>query len=258
MRSTIGNVVCDLDGVIYLGQQAVVGAGEALESIAEQGWRMLFVTNNSTKTADQVAGVIHEVTGFAASPDAIVTSAMVAGSMLRPQDRPAIIVGEQGLGLTIQASGCELTEDADLARSVVVGLDRSVTYERIKLASTAVRSGARLIATNTDATYPTPDGLWPGGGAIVAAVERASGVEAEVAGKPYPPMRAAVVALLGPGPTWVVGDRPETDLALAGSEQWHRALVLSGVTRSVDEVTPQWAPDVVIASISDFPAVLDR
>jgi ribonucleotide monophosphatase NagD (HAD superfamily) len=121
-----------------------------------------------------------------------------------------------------------------------------------------VRRGARLIATNTDATFPTSRGPAPGAGALVAALETASGVEAEVAGKPNPAMRSAVSRLLVPGPVWIVGDRPETDLALGAEAGWGRILVLSGVTGDSGTVPPQWRPDIVIPSVAELPAALER
>ena len=116
---------------------------------------------------------------------------------------------------------------------MVVGFHREFDYERLRVASTAVRAGARLLASNDDATYPTADGPIPGGGSILAAVERASGVAATVAGKPHRPMADLIRARLGPAGI-VVGDRPDTDGALATAMGWRFGLVLSGVTVSAD------------------------
>ena len=125
------------------------------------------------------------------------------------------------------ARGVGITPDPKAARSVVIGLDRGFTYERLDRAAIAVRHGARLIATNTDATFPTPEGPAPGAGALVAALEAATGIKAQVAGKPHPAMISAVSHLLVPGPVWVVGDRPETDLALGAAAGWGRIVNLS-------------------------------
>ena len=116
---------------------------------------------------------------------------------------------------------------------VVVGFHREFDYERLRIAATAVHNGARLIATNDDATYPTPDGPIPGGGAILAAVATAAGVEPVIAGKPYTPMALAVLDMLGrpdPATLLVVGDRPSTDGLFAGALGCRFALVRSGVT----------------------------
>ena len=117
-------------------------------------------------------------------------------------------------------------------------------------------AGARFVATNDDATYPTPEGLHPGGGSIVAALERASGRRAEVAGKPHTPMRDLVRELVGEGPVWMVGDKPETDLALGKGEGWTTVLVLSGVTGNDADVPDDLRPDAVLDSIADLPDLL--
>jgi 4-nitrophenyl phosphatase len=128
--------------------------------------------------------------------------------------------------------------------AVLVGLTRDLTYDLLLRASTAVREGARFIATNTDPTYPTPGGLTPGGGSIVAAVATAAGVEPEVAGKPHRPMADLVRALVGPGPHTMVGDQAATDLVFGRVLGARTALVLSGITTAADLPTDP-VPDVV-------------
>ena len=129
---------------------------------------------------------------------------------------------------------------------VVVGFHRDFDYGRLQAASAAVRGGARLLATNDDATYPTPEGLIPGGGAILAAVKTASGVEAEVAGKPYRPMADLLRARIGPKGV-MVGDRPDTDGRFAVTLGYRFALVLTGVTAALP-VEPE--PDLVAADLA--------
>lgn len=252
-----GTIVFDLDGVVYVGPEAVAGAGEALAEVAGAGFRLLFATNAATRTPSAVAAAIGAATGYAVDLGSVVTSAVAAASLVEG-DQPVLPVGEPGMGETLAGLGIDLTGDPGRARAVVAGLDRSFTYERLHLAAVAVRRGARLIATNTDATFPTPEGPAPGAGALVAALETATGVRAEVAGKPHDAMIAAVSRLLEPGPVWVVGDRPETDLAMAAAAGWGRILVLSGVTTDPGAVPPQWAPDAVIATIAELPALLGR
>jgi ribonucleotide monophosphatase NagD (HAD superfamily) len=112
------------------------------------------------------------------------------------------------------------------------------------------------VACNRDPTYPTETGLLPGGGAIAAAIEVASGRTAEIAGKPYAPMTGTIRRALGPGPTWVVGDRPETDLALGRDQGWTTVLVLSGVVTDPSTVAADLRPDLVLASLAELPARL--
>lgn len=245
--------MCDLDGVVYLADTPVEGAAGALAEVDRAGIDLLFVTNNSTRPPDEVAGRIEAITGFPARPDKVLTSAQAAARLLRGMADPALVLGGEGIVVALAAEGLSVTDDPAVAGAVVVGLDRELSYERLRRAVTAVRSGARLVATNHDPTYPTPGGLWPGAGAIVAAVERASGAVAEVAGKPHGPMRALVRERAGSGPVWVVGDRVDTDLAMAAAEGWIGVLVLSGVTAA-----PLEGPGVdhVLGSIAGLPGLL--
>ena len=143
------------------------------------------------------------------------------------------------------------------ARQVVTGIDFDLSYETLRSAATAIRDGARWIATNDDPTFPAETGLWPGAGAIVAALAVAAGTEPEVAGKPHPPMVSLVTARIGADAV-VVGDRPETDLALARAGGWKSVLVLTGVTDDPATVPAELAPDHVIESIVDLADLLGR
>ncbi len=256
-RPERGNLVFDLDGVIYVGAGGIPGAGPALRTLAESGFHHVFATNAATRTPTTVASAIAAATGYPADPGRVVTSAVAAVALVGDA-QPVLPVGEPGMTDTLREAGVGITPDPKAARSVVIGLDRGFTYERLDRAAIAVRHGARLIATNTDATFPTPEGPAPGAGALVAALEAATGIKAQVAGKPHPAMISAVSHLLVPGPVWVVGDRPETDLALGAAAGWGRILVLSGVTEDPAAVPPQWRPDAVISSITDLPAALER
>jgi HAD superfamily hydrolase (TIGR01450 family) len=203
-----------------------------------------------------VARHIGAVSGYSARAEQVITSAMAAAELLGPGGGPVFVVGESGLGATLAAAGLELTADPDSARAVVVGLDRRLTFDHLAAATRAVLLGARLVACNRDATYPSETGLLPGGGAIVAAIETAGGRTAEVAGKPFAPMTAAICRALAPGPTWVVGDRPETDLALGRDQGWTTVLVLSGVISDPAAVAEGLRPDLVLPSLADLPARL--
>jgi len=251
-----GNLVCDLDGVVYLAQTAIPGAGPALTALEQRGYRIIFATNAPIRLPAEVAAHIAAASGYAARAEQVLTSAMAAASVLSPADAPVLVVGEGSLGPTLEAAGLALSPNPHEARSVVVGLDRQLTYDHLRRAAQAVLGGARLIACNVDPTYPTESGLWPGGGAIVAAVETASGRRAEVVGKPYPAMTALLRRALGPGPTWVVGDRPETDLALGHEEGWTTVLVLTGVVTDPGEVPRHLQADVVVPRLADLPGLL--
>lgn len=245
------DVICDLDGVIYRGDAGIPGAGEALARLQASGARVFFVTNNSTSPPEAVALKIELMAGVPVDPEQVITSAMAAASMLEEADSPALIVGEEGLAAALDASGMAMTSDPSVARSVVAGMDRHLEYERIARAAEAVRSGARFIAANVDPTFPTATGLIPGAGAVVAAIAVASGREPEVAGKPNIAIRDLVKRSVGPN-AWVVGDRIDTDVALAANEPgWRSVLVLTGVTAPTDDAS---AADHVVA---DFSAAVD-
>jgi 4-nitrophenyl phosphatase len=248
------NLVCDLDGVVFRGRQPVPGSGAALTAIDRAGWRVLFCTNNSSVAPAAVADKVRSVAGYDCAEEQVVTSAEAAARMLSVDKPPTFVLGGSGVYLALERAGVPLVDSGREAAAVVVGLATALTYDWLREAATAVREGARLIATNHDPTYPAEDGLWPGAGAIVAAVETASGGTAEYAGKPFLPMRDLLRERLAPGPVWVVGDRPDTDLSLTIDEpDWSSALVLSGVTASTDPVSPP--PDLVAA---DLAAVVTR
>lgn len=243
--TAITTVLCDLDGVVWLAHQPIPGSVEAIAALRASGCRVLFVTNNSApRLAD------HEAALAAIGVDAaggVVTSSMAAAHLVDPNWRvlvaggPGVVEAVERRGATVVVNdGSPLAEPVD---AVIVGLHRDVDYPRLAVASSAVRDGARFIATNDDSTYPTPQGLLPGGGAIVAAIATASGTPAVVAGKPHAPMAALVRAMLSagdrvfdPGSVVMVGDRLDTDGALAAQLGCHFALVRSGVTTAGDVV----------------------
>jgi 4-nitrophenyl phosphatase len=213
---------------------------------------VLFATNNSYPgVADQEAKLAR--VGIPARGD-VMTSAMAAAGLVEPGQR-VLVAGGPGIreavaarGATAVDAGDPAAEDAAGVDVVAVGFHREFDYERLRRAARAVDAGARLVATNDDATYPTPDGPIPGGGSLVAAVAYATGVTPVVAGKPHAPMADLVRAVGGDDGT-VVGDRPETDGAFGRRLGYRFALVLTGVTRRADlPVEP--APDVVADSLA--------
>ena len=250
-------VVCDLDGVLYLHDRPVPRAREALESLAAAGVRLVFATNNSTKTPERVAADLHRRVGFRADPATIATSAMATAAFLAPSAPRPYVLGAEGLVVSLRREGIEPAETPAMADAVVVGLDPALTYRRLAEAVLAIGAGATFVATGTDPTYPTPEGLYPGTGAIVAAIRVATEVAPVVCGKPHPPMVGLVRRLVGEADVvWVVGDRPETDLAMAKAAGWAGILVLSGVTDDVSQVPVDLRPEVVVPSIADVPAVV--
>ena len=251
-----GNVVFDIDGCLVSAGVAIPGAAATIKDLDRLGVHWLIATNNSTRSA---ASVAEQLTHFLARPiptELVLTSADAVAGMLDANESPALVVGEGGLVETLIAGGIAVTEDPVAARSVVVGLDRRFDYELLHRAGRAAASGARLVATNADPTFPHPEGDRPGAGALLAAIEAIAGRKAEVAGKPFEPMRRLIASRLQPGPTWMVGDRASTDLALARAAGWIGVLVLTGVDRDPAAIPHKWRPDLVLESVADLPAAL--
>jgi glycerol-1-phosphatase len=242
-------VACDLDGVIWRGDDPVAPAVGGIARLRAAGLRVAFVSNNSNSPVGDVVAKLEQM-GVPAGPDDVVTSAIAAawllGRALAPGARVLVCAGP-GVREALATEGLTAVDDGP-AEAVVVGFHREFDYAALDRASRAVRDGARFVATNLDATYPVPAGLLPGAGSLVAAVATAAGSTPEVAGKPEQPTVDLIRARFG-GSGVVGGDRPSTDGALADALGWPFALVLSGVTAAVappgGEAIPVPAPPFV-------------
>jgi glycerol 3-phosphatase-2 len=236
--NAIKNVLCDLDGVIWLAHQPIEGSAEAIGRLRENGVQVLFVTNNSFSTRAQQYEALQRV-GIAAHGQ-VVTSAMAASEQVCSGER-VLVCGGEGLIEEVSRKGAHVVVPYRTDRvegdfdAVVVGFHREFNFEILSTALTAVRGGARLIGSNSDPTYPTPHGPIPGGGSILAAIEHATGVRAVVTGKPHQAM-ADVVTSLHPGmerhEMLMVGDVVATDGEFARTLGCAFAVVLSGMTHS--------------------------
>jgi 4-nitrophenyl phosphatase len=249
-------VLLDLDGVVWLSGVAIPGSVEAVARLRASGRRVVFVTNNSgARLGDQEAAL--DGIGIPATGD-VMTSAIAAAALIERRQR-VLACGGPGVGEAVSAVGATPIAGDDPAGEhvdvVVVGFHREFDYERLRIAATGVRNGARLIGTNDDPTYPTPHGPIPGGGSLLAAVRTAAGVEPVIAGKPHPTMAAAIKTMVGDVPVrelLMVGDRPSTDGEFAVTLGCPFALVRSGVT------PPGAAVDVPVAiDVADLAAVVD-
>lgn len=248
--------VFDLDGVVYVDRAGVPGAGETLTALEHTGHQVLFATNNSSRSVGTVVDNIRKRTGYRATEGAVITSGLAAAHLLRDEDEVCFVFGSDELEQTLIDEEIEVTSDHARATAVVAGLDRGLTYQRLTSAVLAVRRGARFIATNDDATYPAQEGQYPGCGALVAAVERATGVDAVVCGKPNLPMQKLIERRIEHAEVWMVGDRIETDLELADRAGWGKILVLSGVTSPGETSTSTTRPHYTVDSIADLAALM--
>lgn len=230
----------DLDGVIWLADDPIAGSAEAVARLRAAGEAVVFCTNNSSLCVGEVEAKLARH-GIPASGD-VLTSATAAATLVEPGEHVLVCAGP-GVVEALKERGAVPVRDPGVrVDAVMVGFHRDFDYDRLRVACDAVRGGARLLATNDDSTYPTPSGLVPGGGAILAAVETGSGVAAVVAGKPNAPMAALVRQRLGSEGT-VVGDRADTDGRFARVLGYRFALVLSGVSTGDEEMDP--APDLI-------------
>jgi len=235
----------DLDGVLWRGKEPIAGSAEAVARLRDGGHRVGFLTNNSfTRVADLLEKLADM--GVPAEADDVCTSGQAAAGLLERGAR-ALVVGGEGITEAMAARGVEVVTDGGPVDAVVVGFDPAFDYKKLTAAFRAVTAGARLIGTNDDATFPTPTGEIPGGGSIVAAVAYASGVTAEIAGKPNAPAGRLLVERLGEI-SWLIGDRPDTDGGMAHAIGARFGLVLSGVTSSADGVEPE--PDHVAPDLA--------
>ncbi len=239
--------VIDLDGVIWLGGEPIDGAAAAVERIRGAGDRVAFVTNNSGPTCAENVAML-TAAGVEADEAELVTSAQAGASLFAPGARVAV-VGEDGILEALADRGVSVVGPAEDPAGVIVGRALDLEYDRLAAAAAAIRGGARFVATNTDSTFPTPSGLLPGAGALVAYLATASGVAPEVAGKPHPPVADLVRSRFG-AVDIMVGDRPDTDGLFAATIAARFALVLSGVTSRADlPIDP--VPDVIGADLAE-------
>ncbi len=249
-------VLCDLDGVVWLAHEPIPGSVQAIADLRAAGHRVLFVTNNSAaRVAVQEESLA--AIGIPAEGD-VLTSANAAALLIEPGEQ-VLICGGDGVVEAVLGRRAVVVDAGsdDRVDAVVVGFHRTFDYEAMLWASTAARNGARLIGTNDDATYPTPDGPIPGGGAILASIVTASGVAPIVAGKPHQPMADLVRATIGEAAALravMVGDRPETDGLMAATLGCRYAHVESGITAPGIAVRP--TPDLIASDLAGVAKVL--
>lgn len=227
-----GTWVIDLDGVVWLTGRPIPGVDEAIARLRAAGVHVVFATNNSSPTRAELRRRLDHC-GIGAADEDLLRSSDVAAGLLEP-GTTALVLGDDGIIEALADRGIAVVPEGP-ADAVVVGWTRGFTFDSVDGAARAVREGARLIGTNEDPTFPTPDGLVPGAGALLAAVATAAEATPEVAGKPHRPTADALAAMVPEGDLRVmVGDRPATDGALAGQLGIPFALVFTGVTREGD------------------------
>jgi glycerol-1-phosphatase len=240
----------DLDGVVYVGQEAVPGVPEALAAARRNGMRLGFVTNNAARTPEVVADHLTDL-AVPAGPADVITSSQAAATVVATElgaGARVLPVGGPGVAAALRAAGLEVVATAeDRPAAVVQGYGPEVGWAQLAEAVVAVRRGARHVATNVDATVPSPRGLLPGNGALVGVVSAVTGQPPLVTGKPDPAMHAECVRRTGAHRPLVVGDRLDTDIEGARRAGAASLLVFSGVTEPADLLAagPGCRPDLL-------------
>jgi arabinose operon protein AraL len=245
----------DLDGTVYIGEQLIDGAAEAIAALRTEDRRVAFLSNKPLQTREEYAAKLTRL-GIPASADDVINSSLVLARHLRTLDAgaPVFVIGEPPMQAEMRAHGFEVRDDASV-RWVVIAFDRTFTYAKLNTALQAVRGGARLIATNPDRTCPVEGGEIPDCAGMIAAVEAVTDRTVEiVVGKPSPIILEVALAALGcaRSESVIVGDRLETDMLMGRRLGLATILVLSGVTRPRDPRIAATAPDHVLRSIREL------
>ena len=245
----------DLDGTVYLGEQLIPGAAEAIAALRGAGRRVAFLSNKPLQTRDDYAAKLTRL-GVPAAADEVINSSLVLARHLRALDpgAPVYVIGEPPMQAEMAAHGFEVRND-ERVRWVVIAFDRTFTYAKLNTALQAVRGGARLIATNPDRTCPVEGGEIPDCAGMIAAVEAVTNTKVEtIVGKPSPLILEVALRALGcvAHESVIVGDRVETDIAMGKQLGLATILVLSGVTHSDDPRIAALAPDHVLRSVREL------
>jgi HAD superfamily hydrolase (TIGR01450 family) len=238
LAASYDQFVLDLDGCVWIGDEPTPGVLGALDELRAAGKQVAYATNDPRSATEDYVARLWKI-GIKASLGDVVTVGGAVQHLLAEtrSGRTAFVIGTAALRRHVADAGCKLLNGTDLASRaevVVVGGTEDLTFDDLRFGALAVRRGADFLATGRDPTYPQPDGLWPGTGAILAAVEVASGRKAEIVGKPEPQLLMTALDRLGEGRTLVVGDRIDTDLRAAANAGLDGALVLTGGANRAD------------------------
>jgi 4-nitrophenyl phosphatase len=264
-------LIIDMDGVLWHGDQPMPGLTDFFQTIRNQQIPFILATNNARLTQDQYVTKLAKM-GVQVSPHEILTSSMATALYLTKHFTPSktriFVIGEDGatqplvdLGFTLTGL-YELNEDKNNpnmgADVIVCGMDQKLSWDKLATATLNIRAGAKFIGTNADTTLPTERGLTHGNGAILAALEAATGVVPTIIGKPEPIIYQQALALLGiaPDQTVAIGDRLETDILGAVRTGIRSLMVLTGVSSEDDFKTVDYRPTWVMADIREVTQAL--
>ncbi len=248
-------LLIDLDGVVWVGREPIPGAAQALRELLDAGVEIVFVTNNPGKPAAEYARRLSEA-GVAVGAERIVTAGEATAELAARragEGEDAFVIGAPAFHETVAAAGLRLLEgeggrDAGV---VLVSGHRGFDYDELLTATLALQRGAALFATSRDPTLPMPGGPWPGTGAVLAAVETASGATAEIGGKPEPHLfEMARERISGTGRVAMVGDRVSSDIEGGRRAGLETVLVLSGATSREEAAVATPSPDRIVEALA--------
>ncbi len=259
-------LLIDGDGVLWRASEPIFGLRRFFNVLKARGIDWALLTNNSTTT---VRAYVHKLQGFGiteATPDQVFTSSTVTATIMRERfalGSPVYVIGESGVKDTLAEAGFTVLDgenQPDQVVAVVVGMDRQISYAKLTVGSRLIRAGAAFIATNADKTFPTPQGLIPGAGSIVAALAAATDREPQVIGKPNTPIFETAMRRFKaiPATTAMLGDRLETDVMGGQRAGIGTILVLSGVSTQADLQASDVIPDLVFDSIAELADALEH
>ena len=253
----VKGLILDVDGVLFEGERTLPGAAELAADFREAATPHVFLSNNSTFPLQYHIDKLARL-GFPYPPGSIITAARVTAHTLRSEARLGtlcLVIGERGLMEAMSQAGFEITQtDYQRAEYVVIGMDRQLTYEKLKCAALAIRRGAQFISSNPDPNYPDGVDLLPSSGALQAALEASTGVRARVTGKPALPGYRMALERLGTDPTEtaMLGDQLEIDIQGAAEAGLKAFLVLSSLTPVYRPQDGEHAPDAIFGSTLEF------
>lgn len=250
--------IFDLDGTIYLDEYAIEGASETLKKLRDRGDKIVFLTNKSIETIKSYVEKLNRL-GIQASHQEVINSNYLAGLYLKKnfkRGEKVMVVGEAPLKIKMEQMGIGLTDKSNEAKYVLIGWDRKFTYEKLNNAFQAWRNGAKMVATNPDRTCPIEGGQIPECGAIIGALEGATGeAVTQILGKPSQLAAEFIVKEvlnLPPEHCYIVGDRLETDIKMGNDYGMNSVLVLTGVTTEAMVENTTFKPDYVLANVNEI------
>lgn len=253
----VNGLILDVDEVLFEGQQALPGAVELAAHLYKNETPHVFLSNNTTYPFQYHLNRLSRL-GIRVSPNEIITAARVTAQTLVAEAEPGVcclVIGERGLVEALSAAGFEITQSAyQRADYVVIGMDRLLTYDKLKCAALAILNGAQFICSNPDPVYPDGKELIPASGAIQAALEISTGIMARVIGKPALPCFELALERLGtcPAQTAMLGDQPDIDIVGAVDAGLHPFLVLSSLTPEYRPHKAKYSPEAIFTSALDF------